>query len=399
MGNEELNSKELKEDDKFSTELKKLKKIFKNIPKDKKNLVNKLIESAAFMSVELKKLELYISENGVTEEYQNGSNQWGTKVSTEASVYNTMIKNYTSIIKQLCELFDQLHKKGKIDEESYILFVNDGSKDQTWNLISKFNEQEKWVSGLNLAANVGHQNALYAGLMTAYKNVDATISIDADLQDDINVIENMIDEFNKGNDIVYGVRNDRTSDSFFKRFTAQSFYKLMTVMGVKSVYNHADFRLMSARAVEQLGNYKERNLFLRGIVPLIGYNTSCVYYARKERMAGESKYPLKKMLSFAFDGITSFSIKPITMISWVGFLAIVFSVCAMIYTFIGHFVGNTVSGWSSLMISIWFLGGVQLLSIGVIGQYIGKTYVEVKERPRYNIDVLLESKSVGKEND
>ena len=299
--------------------------------------------------------------------------------------------------KQLCELFDQLHKKGKIDEESYILFVNDGSKDQTWNLISKFNEQEKWVSGLNLAANVGHQNALYAGLMTAYKNVDATISIDADLQDDINVIENMIDEFNKGNDIVYGVRNDRTSDSFFKRFTAQSFYKLMTVMGVKSVYNHADFRLMSARAVEQLGNYKERNLFLRGIVPLIGYNTSCVYYARKERMAGES--PLKKMLSFAFDGITSFSIKPITMISWVGFLAIVFSVCAMIYTFIGHFVGNTVSGWSSLMISIWFLGGVQLLSIGVIGQYIGKTYVEVKERPRYNIDVLLESKSVGKEND
>ena len=301
--------------------------------------------------------------------------------------------------KQLCKLFDKLLEKGKIDEDSYILFVNDGSKDQTWNLISKFNEQEKWVAGLNLAANVGHQNALYAGLMSSYKNVDATISIDADLQDDINVIENIIDEFNKGNDIVYGVRNDRTSDSFFKRFTAQSFYKLMTVMGVKSVYNHADFRLMSARAVEQLGHYKERNLFLRGMVPLIGYKTSCVYYARKERMAGESKYPLKKMLSFAFDGITSFSIKPITMISWVGFLAIVFSVCAMIYTFIGHFVGNTVSGWSSLMISIWFLGGVQLLSIGVIGQYIGKTYVEVKERPRYNIDVLLESKSVGKEND
>lgn len=227
--------------------------------------------------------------------------------------------------KQLCKLFDKLLEKGKIDEDSYILFVNDGSKDQTWNLISKFNEQEKWVAGLNLAANVGHQNALYAGLMSSYKNVDATISIDADLQDDINVIENMIDEFNKGNDIVYGVRNDRTSDSFFKRFTAQSFYKLMTVMGVKSVYNHADFRLMSARAVEQLGHYKERNLFLRGMVPLIGYKTSCVYYARKERMAGESKYPLKKMLSFAFDGITSFSIKPITMISWVGFLAIVFN--------------------------------------------------------------------------
>lgn len=302
--------------------------------------------------------------------------------------------------KQLCKLFDQLFEKGKIDEDSYILFVNDGSKDRTWNLISKFNEQEKWVAGLNLAGNVGHQNALYAGLMSSYKNVDATISIDADLQDDINVIENMIDEFNKGNDIVYGVRNDRTSDSFFKRFTAQSFYKLMTVMGVKSVYNHADFRLMSARAVEQLGHYKERNLFLRGMVPLIGYKTSCVYYARKERMAGESKYPLKKMLNFAFDGITSFSIKPITMVSWVGFIVVFISICAMIYTFIGHFVGNTtVSGWSSLMISIWFLGGVQLLSIGVIGQYIGKTYVEVKERPRYNIDILLESKSVGKEND
>ena len=299
--------------------------------------------------------------------------------------------------KQLCKLFDQLFEKGKIDEDSYILFVNDGSKDRTWNLISKFNEQEKWVAGLNLAGNVGHQNALYAGLMSSYKNVDATISIDADLQDDINVIENMIDEFNKGNDIVYGVRNDRTSDSFFKRFTAQSFYKLMTVMGVKSVYNHADFRLMSARAVEQLGHYKERNLFLRGMVPLIGYKTSCVYYARKERMAGESKYPLKKMLSFAFDGITSFSIKPITMISWVGFIVVFISICAMIYTFIGHFVGNTtVSGWSSLMISIWFLGGVQLLSIGVIGQYIGKTYVEVKERPRYNIDVLLKSKSCNK---
>ena len=252
---------------------------------------------------------------------------------------------------------------------------------------------------MNLAANVGHQNALYAGLMTAYKNVDATISIDADLQDDINVIEDMIDEFNKGNDIVYGVRNDRTTDSFFKRFTAQSFYKLMSVMGVKSVYNHADFRLMSARAVKQLGNYKERNLFLRGMVPLIGYNTSCVYYARKERMAGESKYPLKKMLSFAFDGITSFSIKPITMISWIGFMVVFIALCAMLYTLIGFFLGNTVSGWSSLMISIWFLGGVQLLSIGIIGQYVGKSYVEIKERPRYNVDVVLNSKSVGNDND
>ena len=291
--------------------------------------------------------------------------------------------------KQLCELFDQLHKKGKIDEESYILFVNDGSKDQTWNLISKFNEQEKWVSGLNLAGNVGHQNALYAGLMTAYKNVDATISIDADLQDDINVIENMIDEFNKGNDIVYGVRNDRTSDSFFKRFTAQSFYKLMTVMGVKSVYNHADFRLMSARAVEQLGNYKERNLFLRGMVPLIGYNTSCVYYARKERMAGESKYPLKKMLSFAFDGITSLSVKPIRMISMLGILIFGVSVIALLYLLVGSLLGATQPGWPSLIVSIWALGGLQLLAIGVVGEYIGKIYLETKGRPRFIIEDFL----------
>lgn len=240
-----------------------------------------------------------------------------------------------------------------------------------------------------MAANVGHQNALFAGLMQAAKDADVTISIDADLQDDINVIEDMLNEYEKGNDIVYGVRNDRTSDSFFKRFTAQSFYKLMSLMGVNSVYNHADFRLMSNRAVKQLGNYKERNLFLRGLVPLIGYQTSCVFYARKERMAGESKYPLKKMLSFAFDGITSFSIKPISLITFLGTVVIIISIIMMIYTFYGYFTGTTVSGWSSLMISIWLLGGVQLLSIGVIGQYIGKIYVEVKERPRYNIETYL----------
>ncbi len=245
------------------------------------------------------------------------------------------------------------------------------------------------MSGLNLAANVGHQNALFAGLMEAAKDADVTISIDADLQDDINVIEDMLNEYEKGNDIVYGVRNDRTSDSFFKRFTAQSFYKLMSLMGVNSVYNHADFRLMSNRAVKQLGNYKERNLFLRGLVPLIGYQTSCVFYARKERMAGESKYPLKKMLSFAFDGITSFSIKPISLITFLGTVVIIISIIMMTYTFYGYFTGTTVSGWSSLMISIWLLGGVQLLSIGVIGQYIGKIYVEVKERPRYNIETYL----------
>lgn len=295
--------------------------------------------------------------------------------------------------KQLCNLYDELHKKNKISKDSYILYVNDGSKDKTWQLITEYVNKEHWIAGLNLATNVGHQHALYAGLMSVYNDVDAIISIDADLQDDINVIEEMIDEYNNGNDIVYGVRNDRTTDSFFKRFTAQSFYKIMSIMGVKSVYNHADFRLMSSRAVNQLSRYKERNLFLRGIVPLIGYKTTSVYYARKERMAGESKYPLKKMLSFAFDGITSFSTKPISLISTLGVIVIVICCIAMIYTLVGYFMGNTVSGWSSLMISIWFLGGVQLLSIGVIGQYIGKTYMEVKERPRYNVETILKSKS------
>lgn len=291
--------------------------------------------------------------------------------------------------EQLSLLFDKLFKNGKISNGSYILYVNDGSKDKTWEMISKFYESNKWIAGLNLAGNVGHQNALLAGLMCAVKDVDVTISIDADLQDDINVIENMLNEFENGNDIVYGVRNDRTTDSFFKRITAQLFYKTMHFMGVKSVYNHADFRLMSARAVKQLGNYKERNLFLRGIVPLIGYKTSSVYYARKERKAGESKYPLKKMLSLAFDGITSFSIKPIILITWIGIIATIISVVMMVYTLFGYFLGTTVSGWTSIMISIWFLGGVQLLSIGVIGQYVGKSYIEIKERPRYNVETFL----------
>lgn len=293
--------------------------------------------------------------------------------------------------KQLSELYDKLYEKQRITDDSYILYVNDGSKDQTWNLICKLHKNNKWVAGLNLAANVGHQNALLAGLIQASNDADVTISIDADLQDDINVIVDMLNEYEKGNDIVYGVRNDRKTDSFFKRFTAQSFYKVMALMGVKSVYNHADFRLMSNRAVKQLSNYKERNLFLRGLVPLIGYNTTCVYYARKERQAGESKYPLKKMISFAFDGITSFSIKPISFITFLGIIIVFISIIMMLYTIYGHFTGKTVSGWSSLMISIWLIGGVQLLSIGVIGQYIGKIYIEVKERPRYNIESFLKA--------
>lgn len=290
---------------------------------------------------------------------------------------------------QLTKLIKHLISIKKISNDSFILFVNDGSKDNTWDLIKSEHSTNPFVYGLKLAGNVGHQNALLAGLLTAKDISDITISIDADLQDDIDVIENMIDEFNNGFDIVYGVRSSRKKDTAFKRMTAQGFYKFMKLMGVKSVYNHADFRLMSSRAVEQLGKYKERNLFLRGIVPLIGYKTTSVYYERKERMAGESKYPLKKMISFAFDGITSFSVKPISMIMGLGVIIIFFSIIAAIYALISYFCGHVVPGWTSLILSIWFLGGVQLASIGLIGEYIGKAYVETKERPRYNIETFL----------
>lgn len=282
-----------------------------------------------------------------------------------------------------------LIKKSKIASNSGILFVNDGSKDKTWEIIQNEYAKNPYVYGLGLAGNVGHQNALFAGLQTAVEICDFSISIDADLQDDIEVIEQMVDEYLSGADIVYGVRSERKTDTFFKRFTAQSFYRIMEMMGVKTVYNHADFRLMSARAMKQLGQYKERNLFLRGMVPLIGYKTATVTYARKERLAGESKYPLKKMLSFAWDGITSFSIKPISMIMAFGGVIVACSVIAFIYTLVSYFMGHVSPGWSSLMISIWFLGGVQLLFIGVVGQYVGKTYIESKERPRYNVEKFL----------
>ena len=282
-----------------------------------------------------------------------------------------------------------LIKKSKIASNSGILFVNDGSKDKTWEIIQNEYVRNPYVYGLGLAGNVGHQNALFAGLQTAAEICDFSISIDADLQDDIEVIEQMVDEYLSGADIVYGVRSERKTDTFFKRFTAQSFYRIMEMMGVKTVYNHADFRLMSARAMKQLGQYKERNLFLRGMVPLIGYKTATVTYARKERLAGESKYPLKKMLSFAWDGITSFSIKPISMIMAFGGVIVACSVVAFIYTLVSYFMGHVSPGWSSLMISIWFVGGVQLLFIGVVGQYVGRTYIESKERPRYNVEKFL----------
>lgn len=291
--------------------------------------------------------------------------------------------------EKLTEVIKNLIKKSKIASNSGILFVNDGSKDKIWEIIQNEYAKNPYVYGLGLAGNVGHQNALFAGLQTAVEICDFSISIDADLQDDIEVIEQMVDEYLSGADIVYGVRSERKTDTFFKRFTAQSFYRIMEMMGVKTVYNHADFRLMSARAMKQLGQYKERNLFLRGMVPLIGYKTATVTYARKERLAGESKYPLKKMLSFAWDGITSFSIKPISMIMAFGGVIVACSVIAFIYTLVSYFMGHVSPGWSSLMISIWFLGGVQLLFIGVVGQYVGKTYIESKERPRYNVEKFL----------
>lgn len=291
--------------------------------------------------------------------------------------------------EKLTEVIKNLIKKSKIASNSGILFVNDGSKDKTWEIIQNEYAKNPYVYGLGLAGNVGHQNALFAGLQTAVEICDFSISIDADLQDDIEVIEQMVDEYLSGADIVYRVRSERKTDTFFKRFTAQSFYRIMEMMGVKTVYNHADFRLMSARAMKQLGQYKERNLFLRGMVPLIGYKTATVTYARKERLAGESKYPLKKMLSFAWDGITSFSIKPISMIMTFGGVIVACSVIAFIYTLVSYFMGHVSPGWSSLMISVWFLGGVQLLFIGVVGQYVGKTYIESKERPRYNVEKFL----------
>ena len=287
-------------------------------------------------------------------------------------------------------VLNDLVSKGKISPDSFVLFVNDGSADKTWSLIEE--EHSKYpgqVFGVKLARNVGHQYALTAGLITAADMCDVSVSIDADLQDDVAVIEEMVDKYHEGCDIVYGVRKERKTDTFFKRFTAQSFYKVMAKMGVKTVYNHADFRLMSSRALREFSNYGEYNLFLRGIVPLIGYKTDCVYYDRKERAAGVSKYPLKKMLALAFDGISSFSTRPIDMILTAGFVSVFLSFLALIYALVSYFTNNVEPGWTSIIISIWFLGGMQLLAIGLVGKYVGKTYIEVKHRPRYNIEKVL----------
>ena len=291
--------------------------------------------------------------------------------------------------KELTGVLSDLITKQKIAPDSYILYVDDGSKDSTWELIRKFHEEEKKVFGLKLAGNVGHQNALTAGMLNAMEHADIMISIDADLQDDTAVMEEMVDKFHEGKDIVYGVRNDRKKDSFFKRTTAQMFYKVMAAFGVKTVYNHADYRLMSKRALQEFSKYQEINLYLRGVMPLIGYETDCVYYERKERVAGESKYPLKKMLALAWNGITSFSVKPIDFIIALGGFLIFLCVIAAVYALVSYCNGHTVPGWTSLILSIWFLGGMQLVAIGMIGQYIGKIYIEVKHRPRYNVETYL----------
>ena len=288
--------------------------------------------------------------------------------------------------KRLRALLDSMMQDRLVSSDSYIMYVNDGSRDDTWSMIAGYCEQDTYVRGLKLAGNVGHQNALMAGLETARQDADITVSIDADLQDDINVIPEMVKKFDEGNDIVYGVRRKRETDTFFKRTTAQMFYKFMTSMGVKSVYNHADFRLMSRRAVDALCQYEERNLFLRGLVPLIGYKTDSVYYDRSAREAGESKYPLSKMLSFAIDGITSFSVKPLRLIFYLGAVFMLISLAILIYVIVALCQGRGVQGWASLMLSIWFVGGCVLICLSVIAAYIGRIFTESKHRPRYNIE-------------
>ena len=294
--------------------------------------------------------------------------------------------------KRLKAKLTALIAQGKISPRSRILFVNDGSKDRTWPIIEELHAQDRIFSGVNLSRNRGHQNALLAGLMTAVQYADMMVSMDADLQDDIDAMDRMIDAYHEGYDVVYGVRSSRKTDSFFKRFTAESFYKLMKAMGVDIVFNHADYRLMSRRAVEGLSQFKEVNLFLRGIVPQIGYSWTTVEYERAKRFAGESKYPLKKMLSFALDGITSFSIKPLRLILALGVVIFALSLVMLLWTLVRWIAGATVSGWTSLMCSIWMIGGIQLLALGVIGEYIGKVYGETKARPRFIIERVLNDK-------
>lgn len=291
--------------------------------------------------------------------------------------------------RRLKEKMQELIENKVISNKSKITFVDDGSKDKTWRIIENLNNKDKIFSGVKLSRNRGHQNALLAGLMTVKDYCDAAISLDADLQDDINVIDKFIEKFIEGYDIVYGVRSERKTDTMFKRTTAQGFYKVMKALGVDIIYNHADYRLMSKRALDSLEDFKEVNLFLRGIVPLIGYKSDVVLYERNERFAGESKYPLKKMLSFAFEGITSFSVKPIRLILVIGIMMFLSSLFAILYFLTVWIADKTVQGWTTVVASIWMLGGIQLLCLGVIGEYVGKIYIESKERPKFIIDKFI----------
>ena len=293
--------------------------------------------------------------------------------------------------RRMTDKLNAMRAAGLIGEKSRILYVDDGSKDRTWELVSQFNRENPWVEGVKLSHNRGHQHALLCGLMSAMPRCDAAISMDADLQDDIDALDQFVKKFQEGCDVVYGVRNKRDTDTWFKRTTAEGFYKVMQLLGVDVVFNHADYRLMSKRALEALSEYKEVNLFLRGIVPLIGYRSDYVYYDRHERFAGESKYPLKKMLSLALDGITSFSVKPLKLISNLGILISVLSILGLLYALISYFAGWAVTGWTAIVCSIWLLGGLQMLCLGVVGGYIGKIYSEVKARPRYRVEEYLEN--------
>lgn len=292
--------------------------------------------------------------------------------------------------RRLGDKLAALTAAGKISPDSRVLFVNDGSKDRTWELIRGLHARDPRFLGADLTRNRGHQNALLAGLMTAKDRCDMAISMDADLQDDVDAVDAMVDAYHQGCDIVYGVRSSRKKDTFFKRFTAEAFYRLMNRLGAETVFNHADYRLMSRRALEGLSQFKEVNLFLRGIVPMIGYTTGTVEYERGERFAGESKYPLKKMVAFALEGITSLSTKPIRMVTGLGFLIFLVSILMLIYSIVRWATGATILGWASVICSVWAIGGLILLSLGIIGEYIGKIYLETKGRPRFLIRELLE---------
>lgn len=291
----------------------------------------------------------------------------------------------------------RLIEKNMISADSQILFVNDGSHDSTWDIIQELSRQESFYTGICLSRNRGHQNALFAGLMEAKDNCDITISIDCDGQDDIEAMEEMVKQYHNGCEVVYGVRSDRRTDRRFKRTTAEGYYRLMQVMGVDIVFNHADYRLVSSKVLKELAGFQEVNLFLRGMVPLVGFKSTSVYYARKERMAGKTHYPLRKMLSLAFEGITSFSVKPLKMIFFMGVVMSILSLIGVIWAFWAHMTGLAVTGWPSLICIVCMFSGIQLICLGVVGEYIGKIYMEVKHRPRYIIS--QRTKGEGEEND